>query len=361
MPRQPFPHVHAWVEIDLQAVRKNAAALAAHAGVPLLPMVKADAYGLGAEQVAHALQSVNPWGFGVATIAEGEALREAGIDRRIVVFTPTLPADFARLRRSSLTPALGDADAIEQWVAGEGTWHLAIDTGMNRAGMRWDAVAGHRDLFTRCVPEGAFTHFYSAERDDGSMEAQERRFDEAVASLVARPRLLHASNSAAILRRERSRYDLVRPGVFLYGGGTGPGAALEPTPVAALRSQIVQIRELSEGDTVSYGATFTARERRRIATVSVGYADGYRRVLGNRASVLVGGRRAPVVGVVTMDMTLIDVTPLDCAVGDVVTLLGRDGDEQITIDDLATMAETISYEMLVGLRLRAHRVPRLDA
>jgi alanine racemase len=364
MSRQPHERTRAWVEVDLDALRRNAAALAARAGVPLLPMIKADGYGLGAVRVAHALESLDPWGFGVATVAEGEQLRAGNVKRPIVVFTAILGVDFERAHRARLTPALGSRESIERWaaIAQNAAWHLAIDTGMSRSGARWDSVGDLRDTLARHPPEGAFTHFHSAERNDGSMEIQDQRFAEAVAKLGVRPRLLHTSNSAAIARQERSRYDLVRPGVFLFGGGVGVAAALVPEPVAHLRAPVVEVRDLNDGDTVSYGATFRAAGQRRIATVAVGYADGYRRALGNQATALLGQKRVPVVGVVTMDMTLLDVTGLACTPGDVVTLLGRDSaggrgkDTHIALDDLAAQANTISYELLVGLKLRAERV-----
>lgn len=355
MSRQPPQQARACLEVDLDALRRNAAALAARAGVPLLVMLKADAYGLGAVRVARALHAHDPWGFGVATVPEGEELRSAGITRPVVVFTPLLPAELDRVRRARLTPALSSADMIQEWGSGGRPWHLAIDTGMSRAGCRWDRIAELHDTVKRYPPEGAFTHFHSADRNDGSLESQEQRFDESVAMLPARPRYLHAANSAAIVRQGQSRYDLVRPGVFLYGGGTGDGAGVEPEPVAHLRAPVVDVREIAGGETVSYGGTYRAVGPQRIATLSVGYADGYRRQLSNRAAVLLNGYRAPVAGVVTMDMTLIDVTDVPCTVGDVATLLGRDGGDLITLDELATLAETISYEILIGLRLRAER------
>ena len=356
MSRQPLLHARAWVEVDLDALRRNATVLAARAGVPLLPMVKADAYGLGAVRVARALQSLSPWGFGVATVHEGEELRSAGIREPVLVFTPLVNDELDRARKARLTPCLGSAEAVQRW-GGEGRpWHLAIDTGMSRAGVRWDRVGDMRDMLINFPPEGAFTHFHSAERNDGSLALQEQRFDEVIRALPVRPRLLHTSNSAAITRQETSRYDLVRPGVFLYGGATGIGAGIEPEPVVHLRAPVVDLRDLADGETVSYGGTYRAVGQRRIATLPVGYADGYRRQLGNRANVLINGHRAPVAGVVTMDMTLVDVTDAPCALGDVATLIGRDGGDLIPLDDLATLAETISYELLTGLRLRAERV-----
>ncbi|HEV7836808.1 MAG TPA: alanine racemase [Gemmatimonadaceae bacterium] len=344
------------VEIDLGALRRNGAALARRAGVPLVPMIKADAYGLGAEAVFRALESLEPWGYGVATVDEGDQLREWGASRPVLVFTPLLERELARARSSRLTPTLGFPEEIEAWRrAGGGAWHLAIDTGMSRAGIPAREVEKIKHLLQLAPPEGAFTHFHSAELDDGSLAAQEKLFRAAIASLPSRPRLLHADNSAAIARKGRSEWDLVRPGIFLYGVGSGRSAALQPEPVVHLRAPIVEIRNLEAGESVSYGATLRVERAARIATLGVGYADGYPRSLGDGGSVLVGGTLAPVTGRVTMDMTMIDVTTVRCEVGDVATLIGRAGDTVLTVERVADDAGMSPYELLTGLRSRVER------
>ncbi|HKC81202.1 MAG TPA: alanine racemase [Gemmatimonadaceae bacterium] len=344
------------VEIDLGALQRNGAALARRAGVPLVPMIKADAYGLGAEAVFRALESLEPWGYGVASVDEGDELREWGVSRPVVVFTPLIERDLTRARSSRLTPTLGFPGEIEAWRrAGGGAWHLSIDTGMSRAGIPAREVQNIKHLLQLAQPEGAFTHFHSAELDDGSLAEQEKLFRAAIASLPSRPRLLHADNSAAIARKGRSEWDLVRPGIFLYGVGSGRTAALQPEPVVHLRAPIVEIRNLEPGDTVSYGATFRVERAARIATLAVGYADGYPRSLGDRGSVLVGGTLAPVAGRITMDMTMIDVTTVRCEVGDVATLIGRAGDTVLTVERIADDAGMSPYELLTGLRSRVER------
>lgn len=348
----------AWVEVDLAALRRNGAAVAARAGVPLLPMVKADGYGLGAVHAALALEELSPWGYGVATVGEGEELRRAGIARPIVVFTPILRTEIDAMRRADLTPALGDPAVMESWARTGRDWHLQIDTGMSRAGLRWDRMSWYRDILERTRPTGVFTHFHSADLDDGSREQQEARFDEALAELPERPALVHAENGPAVEARGPSRWSLCRPGIFLYGVASRETGPLVPEPVATLRARIVEIRTIADGDTVSYGATWRATGTRRIATVPVGYADGYRRALGNRGVALLGGRRIHVAGRVTMDMTMFDVTDTDAALGDVVTMLGRDGDDVITVGELATLGEVSPYELLTGLRSRLPRVHR---
>jgi alanine racemase len=344
------------IEIDLGALRRNGAAVARRAGVPLLPMIKADAYGLGVDGAVRALEPLEPWGYGIATVAEGEELRRLGVTRPVVVFTPLLAADLPRARTARLTPTFGFPAEIEAWrAAGGGPWHLAIDTGMSRAGIPWREVRSIATLVESFMPEGAFTHFHSAELDDATLEAQEARFREALSALPSRPRLLHTANSAAIARQGRSAWDMVRPGIFLYGVGSGRTAAIQPENVVNLRAPIVEIRNLMAGDTVSYAATLRVARPARIATLAVGYADGYPRSRGESGSVLVGGTVAPIAGVVTMDMTMIDVTTVKCAVGDVVTLIGRAGDAALTVERVADQAGVSPYELLTGLRSRVER------
>src|SRR3954464_11641636 len=174
MPDTPPPSLvrRAWIDVDLGAVRRNAATIAARAGVPILPMVKADGYGLGAVAIARALDADEPWGFGVATVAEGEELRRAGITRPIIVFTPLLAEDLDGAERANLIPALGTAATIRRWTTARLPWHLDIDTGMNRAGIKWDDMRTVSDLLAACPPDGAFTHYHSAELPNGTMEEQ---------------------------------------------------------------------------------------------------------------------------------------------------------------------------------------------
>ena len=347
----------AWVEIDLGALLQNGARVAAHTGSRLLPMVKADAYGLGAVRVACALQELDPWGFGVATVLEGDELRRAGVERPIIVFTPLLVEDFDAARRARLTPALGDARAIRIWQRYRLPWHLAIDTGMNRAGVSWREVGALHELIAAAPPQGVFTHYHSAERDDGSRRDQEERFTKVLDALPVQPEMVHAENSPAASRRRNSpaRWTIARPGVFLYGVGFGDGAAIAPEPVVTLRARVVDLRTIEPGDTVSYGATFRADRPTRIATLAIGYADGYRRALSNIGTVLIRGKKTRVTGNVTMDMTMCDVTNVDCELGDVATLVGRDGGELLTVEDVAAMGGLSPYELLTGLRSRLPR------
>jgi alanine racemase len=351
------PEMRAWVDIDLGALQRNAVAVAHHARVPLLPMIKADAYGLGAIPVARVLEPLDPWGYGVATIREGLELRAAGIVRPIVIFTPLSIAQLSDVRAAELTPSLARTDDIARWKSeGGGAWHLAIDTGMSRAGVRWDEVDRLRGAIAACPPEGAYTHFHSAELNDESLEEQETRFREAIAALPERPRLLHAENSAAIARREPSPWDCVRPGIFLFGVGSGEGAQLAPEPVVHMRTRVIDLRSVRGGETVSYDATYRAVGDRQIATLGVGYADGYPRALSNRGTAVIGTRRVCVAGLVTMDMTMVDVTDGDCALGDIATIIGGKGDMALDVESVARTAEMSPYELLTGLRCRIARV-----
>jgi alanine racemase len=344
------PHPRAWVDVDLGALVRNAERLRARAGVPLLPMVKADAYGLGMLPVARALRAVEPWGFGVATVAEGEALRADGFGERVVVFTPLLEDELPAAAAAGLTPTLGDPRTIAAWAATRAAWHLTIDTGMQR-GLRWDTVGAQRALLAAHPPEGVFTHYHSPDRDPESVREQDRRFAAAVERLPQPPAFTHTDNSAAIVRRTGQPHALVRPGVFLYG--VGSWAELDPEPVVTVTARVLELHDVPAGESVSYGATWRAPRAARIATLGIGYADGYRRSLSSQGAVAVGNARAPVVGLINMDLTLVDVTGLDVAVGDRATLIGEAPGLQVA--DVAAAGGLSPYELLTGLRQRLPR------
>jgi alanine racemase len=348
----------AWVEVDLAAVVENARTAARVAGTRLLPMVKANAYGVGAVAVSKALEALDPWGYGVATVEEGAELRAAGITRPVVVFMPVQPVLFEEFDRFQLTPALGDAAAIREWTSrGARPFHLEIDTGMGRSGIRWDEIERARDALDTPDLEGCYTQFHSAERQDGSIERQTERFEQAVARLPRRPRLLHVANSAAALRDRRYAFDAIRPGIFLYGGSPGPGLP-EPRPVVSLRARVLAVRALGPGESVSYGALWTARQATRVATLGIGYADGARRSLGlsGRGAVLVGGGRCPLVGAVTMDLTMVEIGDRPVVVGDVATLIGAAPGGCITLDEYASAEDALQREALTSLGPRLPRV-----
>lgn len=334
-------------------MRRNATRLAGLVGRPLLAMVKADAYGLGAIQVAETLESVDPWGYGVATVEEGASLRRAGIERPIVVFTPARAHQLLDYTALGLRAVAGDLDVLDACIVGGYPFHVEIDTGMSRSGFRWTDTDAIHALAARVADagawEGIFTHFHSAEADPVATEAQWTRFQQVVASLRRRPPLVHAANSAGCAVGPRYAADLVRPGIFLYGGRAG---ALVPEPVASLHARVVALRRLEPGDTVSYDAEATVRQGTAVATLAIGYADGVPRTLGGRGRVVIRGALAPILGRVTMDMVMIDVSGLAVKLGDVATVFG-DG---LSLDEQAAAAGTNSYEMLTRVTAR---VPRL--
>ena len=360
--------------VDLSRLSENLRRLRDAIGprVAAMAVVKADAYGHGAVPVARLLEGAGVRGFGVATVEEGVELRRAGIRVPVLVMGAAFGTQHREVVEHDLTPMVGDAGDVDHFAAsaraaGRARFsvHVKVDTGMSRLGV---TEAGFDDFIRRCAAhssirvDGLATHFACAEEADGGFtEQQLQRFiaclDRARA-MGADPQLIHAANSAAALRFPATRFDLIRPGIVLYGVRPSehvpdPGFC----PALSLHSRVNAIREVPAGTPVSYGGTFVCARRSRIATLPVGYADGYPRALGNRAEVLVRGRRAPVVGTVCMDLTMIDVTDVPAAsVGDPVILIGEEGDEAIAPEDLAGWAGTIPYEILAGI---SKRVPRI--
>ena len=368
----------AWVDVDLAALRANYRTVARAAGesAVVVPMVKADAYGLGAERVVRALEPLGPWGFGVATVAEGTRLRELGVNRRNLVVTPMPAAEVAAAAEAELVASISDLETLDLWAAAAVRqakpleFHVEIDTGMGRAGLDWretaqwgPAVRQRAGSLLRWA--GVYTHFHGADGADPKPTlAQWERLQDALAQLpVSREDLMvHACNSAAALRWPHMAGDAVRPGIVLYGGAAvEAGVADVPAPqgVASVRARIVLVRDVPTGSTVGYGATHTARGWERWGTLAIGYGDGLPRAVGNAGSALVRGQRVPIVGRVSMDLTVVDLTRVpDARAGDAATLIGSDGSETITVDEVAAHAGTISYEVLTGL---SPRLPRVES
>jgi alanine racemase len=356
----PSQTARAWVDVDLGALVANARTLAKACGTRLLPMVKANGYGLGAAEVAKALDEIDPWGFGVATVEEGVALRASGVSRAILVASPLTAESVEPVLENGFRPAIGDPGMLRAWIArSSGPFHLEVDTGMGRAGVCWDDDAGLREAarLLASAPgwEGVFTHFHSADSDPGSVDAQWCRFQAVLAGLPRRLSLVHAANSAAALRGHEFAADLVRPGIFLYGGKAGDSTPA-PRPVAALRARVVAARRVAAGESVSYGATWRAPRPTTVATLGIGYGDGMARAAERKDDasprrVELRGRAVPVVGRVTMDMCMVAVEDGQVAVGDVATVFGG----IVSLDEQARAAGTISYEVLTAL---GNRVPR---
>jgi alanine racemase len=337
-------------------------------------MVKADAYGLGVGPVVEALRATpglnGPWAFGIAAVREGEGLRVLGWEGRVLVFSPAPPDEYAAAARAGLTLCHSEVEAVERW-AGEARrigrpleFHLEVDTGMGRAGLPWNRAAEWGPAVRRAMGDalrwtGCYTHFHSADEPDlSSTDTQRDRFARAVEALPpeVRERLVtHSANSAACVRRGAYGDPLARPGIFLYGGGVGAGES--PQPVASVRARVVLVREVPAGTTVGYGATYTSRRTERWGTLAIGYGDGIPRALAAAGGeVLVRGRRVPIIGRISMDMTTVDLSTVpEARAGDVATLVGSDGVEEITVDEVARRVGTISYEILTGLTARLPR------
>ncbi|MES2524952.1 MAG: alanine racemase [Gemmatimonadota bacterium] len=362
----PYATSRAWLDVDLGAIRRNVRRLHRAAGVPIVVMLKADGYGLGAVAVARTLEHAGDhvWAFGVATVQEAAELRAAGVTARLLCCTPLLRDEFEHAHRLGVRPALHRAEDIVAWSRFGAPWHLSIDTGMSRAGVRWDEVEMLHATVAAHPPEGVFTHFHTAD-DDATRDLQQERFDETVRALRAvlpherrETLLVHCDNTAAIAARARlgrsSPGQLARPGIGVYGSVAADTLGLEQ-PVH-LRARVIDIRTVQPGETVSYGGTWRASSTRRIATVSAGHGDGYRRGGSESRVAILHGACVPAVGLVTMDMTMLDVTDCACETGDTVTLLGQDGDTLLRTDSVAEGVGLSPYELLVGLRMR---LPRL--
>jgi alanine racemase len=365
----------AWVEVSLGALRRNAEALVSRlGGAKLLPMVKADGYGLGASRVVTALRPLDPWGFGVATVEEGVALRTAGATERILVFSPCGPLDAASLLTAQLEPAVTSLDALQAYAeaARESTtplrFHLEIDTGIGRAGLPWTTRDAWLPILSRTLSDAprltlasTFTHFHSAETNAAETRAQWERYQAVFSSLREAgldPGVSHVANSAAVLRYPEYNAEVVRPGLFLYGGG---GDKPAPESVMRLQARILDVRDVDAGWTVSYGGTWVAPRKSRLATLGLGYADGLPVAASNRGQAIVNGQRVPIRGRVCMDVTVVDATGLEQVVpGTTATLVGRDGPEEITLTELADTCGMIEYEILTGLGARLTRIAAVE-
>jgi alanine racemase len=334
-----------------------------------MAVVKANAYGHGAVIVAWAAVEAGATWLAVATVDEGCQLRAAGLDAPILVLASSDPAEAPAAVRAGLTLAVADLEHAATIAAMAGaaptSVHVEVDTGMRRYGVPAEAAP---ELIARIVTlpglklGGVYTHFATADEADRSFWAvQQARFDAVIAAVRARGitiPLVHQDNSAATLTATGRAVDLVRVGIALYGLSPSPEvpAPAELRPVLSLRSRVARVFDLAPGDSVTYGRTFIADRPMRAALVPIGYADGYRRSLTNRGVMLLGGRRAPVLGRVCMDQTVIAVPDgVEARVGDEVVLIGAQGDEAISADELGALAGTIGYEIGTGL---GARVPR---
>ena len=361
-----------WAHIDLDALAHNARVLAANAApARLICVIKANAYGHGAVPVAHTLARL-PFVemLAVASVDEGAQLRASGIEKPILLLSALLPAEAEGAAAHDLTPTIWTTELAAAWndaahqIGRALPAHFKVDTGMARLGVHWcEAVARWRELqrFTGIEWRGVYTHLACADdADDEMSELQLQRFEQFLTEAqIGENVLRHTGNSAAQLRYQLSHFDAVRPGLALYGAH--PCASLcenqiELKPVMTRLARVTAVREVAAGETVSYGATWRAPRAARVAVVACGYADGYLRALSNRGEVLIGGARYPVIGRVTMDQILVDTTaatPTVC-IGAEVILWGAG----LPVEEVATRADTISYELLCAVSARVPRVHR---
>ncbi len=354
---RPYPPGRAWAEVDLGAVRHNVRAIKRRAlGSRLMAVVKADAYGHGAPPVARAALAAGADTLAVASAKEGAELRSAGLDAPILVFTDLLPDAFALAERARLAVTAHSAESARRIAARPGLRaHLKVNTGMNRWGVAPEEVGEVRKILGEQLV-GVYTHLASADSDADATRRQLDLFDRMLAAHdFGGVEAVHAANSAGALWHPRSRHDLVRPGVALYGlhpkGDEGDPSEEGLRPALSLKSYVASVRRLHSGEGVSYGLTFRAKEPTFAATVPIGYAEGYRRALSNRAEALIRGERRPLLGRVTMDACVFGVTG-EVEIGDEVVLIGEQGSEKIRAEEVARWAGTINYEVTTGLNAR---------
>lgn len=364
------PRARAWVEVRADAIRANYQRLrdSAGSGTRVLPMVKADAYGVGAMDVVRTLEPLEPWGYGVAAVSEGIALRDGGVTKPIVVCSPA-PIDeapaavHAGLQISVSSPeALAALEGAAAAAGRDAEWHLDIDTGMGRSGFDWRSAAEWMPDVLRDRPgltlRGCYTHLHSADENRESVDEQWSRL-AALLPTIAEGRddlLVHVLNSAGAFRVPEIAHALVRPGIFLYGGGIGADQP-HPEAVTSVHARVVHVRDAAAGTTLGYGSTYAATREERWATLSIGYGDGLPRALSNRGKALVEGTFVPIIGRISMDVTVVDITGVPgVGTGSVATLVGEQGGLSIGLDEVAESAGTISYEVLTGWTGRLPRI-----
>ena len=361
-----------FLKIDLDAIRDNFKAICEKAGVPVMAVVKANAYGHGAVQVARLLEKDCAF-FGVSSVSEALELRRAGLHKPILILGHTPKEAFPEIIKEEIRPALFDYDdalALSREAQKQGLtapFHFAVDTGMSRIGFQVNREAAEICARIAALPnlmaEGLFSHFATADMEDLTRaKAQSARFAEfsqLLAELGVKIPLRHMDNSAGVMNFE-NHYDMVRAGIAIYGlypsGEVDPGL-LKLRPALSWHSHISHIKALPAGRQIGYGGTYTTQRQTVVATVPVGYADGYRRSLSNRFYVLIRGCKAHILGRVCMDQLMVDVTHIpNVAAGDSVVLIGTDGQQTITVEEMAAAAsDTFNYEIVCGVSRRTPR------
>jgi len=362
-----------WAEIDLDAIQKNIRSFGKLVGpsVQIMAVVKANAYGHGAAPVARAAMDAGATRLAVHRLTEGIELRQAGIMEPVLIMGYTPPAGAHEIVEWNLTPSLITSEfatAVSAIAASQGKTvplHIKVDTGMSRYGLFPNEVISFLTML-KSLPavqvEGLFTHFATADARDQTWVLQQidvfNQVITAARNAAIEIPLIHAANSAGTMKLPQAHYDAVRPGISMYG--MDPSTEWEPVfplyPALTLKSTVSRVRELPAGAGVSYGRTFITQRPTVAALVPVGYGDGYHRILSNKCSVLIRGKRAPILGRVCMDQFVVDVTGIPgVAQDDEVVLVGRQGAERISAEEVASLAGTINYEITTGLLPRVIR------
>jgi alanine racemase len=354
-----------WAEIDRSRLQHNAQVAQERVGLEteLLAVVKANGYGHGMVEVARALRNQAKI-FGVANFDEAEELRGSGIAHPILILGPALPEERSAINERGFIPSVSSLEEALGFAGNRSGINFSIDTGMGRMGCWQDAAADELEKLS-LIPDlkvhSVSTHLPVADEDTEFTQHELEQFKTLVNQLRARasvPFKVHALASAGIFGFSRHHFDIVRAGLLLYGNSPLPNEQKLLEPVMTLKTQVALLRDLPAGRSVSYGRTFTTARPTRVATLSAGYADGYPRSLSNRgAQVLIHGRRCAVVGRITMDLTMVDVTALpDVAVGDEVVLIGKQGADCVPAIEVAERAGTIAWEIFTGIGRRVRRV-----
>lgn len=388
--KNPMPQYATWCEVDLQAMRFNLKQIKKLAGrnefvIPsrggkksvhtslmgILVVIKADAYGHGIVETGLVLNEEGVEIFGVSDINEGISLRDKGIKRPVLLFESTLPEHIPFICEYQLTPTICTLEFAKRLNAYAKKLnktvrvHIEVDTGMGRLGV-W-----HEDAFdfiqevstySQLIIEGVFTHFPVADTDKKFTSRQIEQLYEIILRLdkagIVIP-YVHASNSMGLLGYKTSAFNLFRPGLMIYGLYPDEKVkdVIQLKPVLSVKSKVIFVKEIEKGRSISYGRSFVAKNKMKVATVPIGYNDGYLREFSNKASVLVDGVRCPVLGKVTMDQIIVDVSKVENAkIGSIATILGRQKDESVSADELAGYANTINYEIVCHL---GNRLPRV--
>lgn len=362
-----------WAEIELEAIRQNVRSFRNHVGdtVQVMAVVKANAYGHGAVPVAKAALEAGAARLAVHRLTEGIELRQAGITAPVLVLGYTPPPGAEDFVRWNLTPTMITPEfamALSSQAEAQGKVvpvHVKVDTGMNRFGLFPEEVLPYLSVVSKMKGlrlEGMFTHFATADSLDQTWILQQVKvFDEVIAAVknagIDIP-LVHAANSATTMKYPQAHYNAVRPGIAMYG--MRPSSEWEPVfelhPALTLKSRVSRVRDLPAGAGISYGRTFVTSRPTRAALVTVGYGDGYHRILSNKGVVLIHGQRAPVLGRVCMDQFVVDVTGIPgVQQDDEVVLVGRQGNERVSAEEVGRLAGSINYEVTTGLLPRVIR------